>query len=73
MVQAFSTDGFRPQADRDAFKQKVHSKMQPPVDIVFDVPLSGEARTVEKSPDTLSATSVGVAASIDTLSAWQYN
>ncbi len=40
MLQAFSTDGFLPQTDRDAFQQKIHGKMQPPVDIIFDVPLS---------------------------------
>ena len=67
MVQAFSTDGFLPQTDRDAFKQKIHSKMQPPVDIIFDVPLSPAARTVDEKTKTSSAASVDVAVSIDTM------
>ena len=67
MVQAFATDGFLPQTDRDAFKQKIYSKMQPPVDIIFDVPLSPEARTVDEKIKTSSAASVDVAASIDTM------
>ncbi len=67
MVQAFSTDGFLLQTDRDAFNQKIHSKMQPLVDIVFDVKFSPAVHTDENNQETSSAASIGVAASICTL------